>query len=82
LTSRKKGRCHASKEKEAKQKNSLCRGGGVKMATQAIPPPPKKKQEDLVKTAISHMTVEEGAGHMTSVDSGAKTPCIRKFLNG
>ncbi len=52
------------------------------MATQAIPPPPKKKQEDLVKTAISHMTVEEGAGHMTSVDSGAKTPCIRKFLNG
>jgi hypothetical protein len=35
---RKNARCHLIKEKEAKNKNSLCGGGAAKMATQAIPP--------------------------------------------
>jgi hypothetical protein len=36
-----------------------------------------KKQADLVKNAISHMAVGEGAGHVTSADSGENTPCGR-----
>jgi hypothetical protein len=42
FTARISGRSHFIKEKEAKNYNSLCGGGGgSKMATQAIPPSPK-----------------------------------------
>jgi hypothetical protein len=63
-------------------------GGGDTRAPKPPPPPPPppdadspQKQADWVKTAISHVMVGDVGGHVTSADSGAKTPYCREFLN-
>ncbi len=42
IIARKKGRCHLIKEKEAKNKNSLC-GGGSQDGDPSHPPPPPQR---------------------------------------
>ncbi len=54
------------------------RWGGSQDGDPSHPSPPQEadspqKQADLVKTAISHMTVGDVGGHVTNADSGANT---------
>jgi hypothetical protein len=68
IIARKKGRCHLIKEKEAKNKNSLC-GGAAKIATQAIPP-----QRGGMVSKIGRFWLSHQFPHVAEVPEGANRP--------